>query len=552
MIMKPPHPDRSRFIRSFRLGAAIAMIAWHLAAVGSAGASVAPGARMRLLMPDDFESFHIATWRVEMGVPDPHNPLLEPAMPWDSGGIMAHGTVLHDPIDGLWKAWQVSTPGEERFEGLAAKHENQRRLTYLESKDGIKWYRPMLSFVRWPGHDRTNILLDLDSGGTSVYASVMVDPANTAWPYEMFVMRGPLYGGMKENKVGHLPGPEERLGTYRYRSKDGKDWQLVEGPIHASVGGGADVSYVYRESDGSYFSYFKTYRKLREGDRIIPYDNNPRGGLRSIARRSSANGTEWGNDLLVLGRDWRDPDYAQFLELCPVKTTGGYVALVTCYDASIQTMSLQMAASRDGIHWWRPDRRVVLPNVPLGDYGGGMTWQMHHPIVERGTMYLYYAGSEGIHGEIHDTRLQPQIEVGNEFVSGIQKPTLPFNTALCRATWQFDRLWALVSSAGGVTIGEAVTKPGKPAGASLSVNVLVKSGGELRAELLDGAGRPIPGYTADDCTPLTGDHRRVAFDWRGGAVAPAAAVKTRFVLKRAFLYGYEWSDPQIHGAKAPK
>jgi hypothetical protein len=300
------------------------------------------------------------------------------------------------------------------------------------------------------------------------------------------------------------------------------------------------VSYVYRKPDGTYYSYFKTYPKLREGDRIIRYDNNPRGGLRSVAMRSSPDGTNWGDDVLVLTRDWRDPDFAQFLELCPVEVKGGYVGLVNYYDAVNQTMSLQLAASRDGIRWWRPDRRAALPNPPLGDYGGGMIWQMHHPIVEGNTMYVYYAGSEGIHGEIHDSRLQPQVEVGNEWVSGIQKPTLPFNTALCRASWQFDRLWALVSSAGGATLGEAVTRPGKPAGAKLAVNVFVKSGGALRAELLDAVGEPIPGFTANDCTPLTGDHHRITFEWRGGTVAPAEAVKTRFVLKRAFLYGFAW------------
>ncbi len=506
------------------------------------GGAYAEGDRLPLLMPDNFESMQLVAWRVEPGTPDPKNPLLEPAMPWDSGGIMAHGTVLHDPIDGLWKAWQVSTPAEERLEGLNAKHETQRRLTYLESKDGVTWYRPMLSLVRWPGYEHTNILLDLASGGTAVYASVFVDPANHDWPYEMFVLRSPKLGGV-ENKVGHLPGPEEKLGTYRYRAKDGKAWELVEGPIHPSVGGGADVSYVHREPDGSYVSYFKSYPKLREGDRIVRYDNNPRGGLRSISRRTSLNGTDWGDDALVLIRDWRDPDIAQFLELCPVKTNGGYVALVTCYDASIQTMSLQMAASRDGIHWWRPDRRPALANAPLGDYGGGMIWQMHHPIVEQGAMYLYYAGSEGIHGDIFDSRLQPQVEVGNERVSGIQKPTLPFNTALCRASWRFDRLWALVPSAGGATMGEAVTRPGQQAGARLWVNVHVKAGGAIRAELLDAAGRPIPGFTAADCEPLAGDQARVAFRWQGGETAPAAAVKTRFVLKRGFLYGYDWIIP---------
>ncbi len=497
--------------------------------------------RMPLLMPDDFESLKLAAWRVEQGVQDPHNPLLEPAMPWDSGGVMAHGTVLRDPIDGLWKAWQVSTPAEKTFEGIRSTHEKFRRLTYLESKDGVNWYRPKLSVVEWPGHEHTNIIFDLDSGGTAVYASVFVDPENTVWPYEMFVLRTPIYGPDPKH-VGHLPAPEEKRATYKYRSQDGKDWKLIEGPIHPSHGGGADVSYVYRQSNGPYFSYFKNYPKMTEGGRIIVYDNNHRGGLRSIARRISRDGSTWGDETQVLERDWRDPDFAQFLELTPVKVEGGYVGIVTYYNSAIQTMSLQMAASRDGIHWWRPDRRPTLPNPPLGDYGGGMIWQMHHPIVEKDRMHVYYAGSEGLHGEIFDTRFEPRIEVGGETVIGFQTPTLPFNTALCRATWQFDRLWALVPSAGGATLGEAVTHPENLEGRSLVVNLRVRKGGEFRAELLDKSGLPVPGFSVEDCRPITGDHRRATVGWKGGEKGPAEAVQVRFVLHRAFLYGYAWEN----------
>src|SRR6185312_7634999 len=100
--------------------------------------------------------------------------------------------------------------------------------------------------------------------------------------------------------------------------------------------------------------------------------------------------------------------------------------------------------------------------------------------------------AQGLHGEILDSRSLPRIEVGNETVSGSPTPTLPFNSALCRAAWQFDRLWALVPSAGGPTIGEAVTRAEKPGGGKLMVNVDVKKGGELRAELLDESGRAIP------------------------------------------------------------
>jgi hypothetical protein len=66
------------------------------------------GEALPFLMAEDFEDLDFCAWRVEPGQPDKNNPLVEPAMPWDAGGVLAHGTVLRDPIDGLWKAWQHS------------------------------------------------------------------------------------------------------------------------------------------------------------------------------------------------------------------------------------------------------------------------------------------------------------------------------------------------------------------------------------------------------------------------------------------------------------
>lgn len=496
--------------------------------------------RMPLLMPDDFESLALAGWRIEEGVPDPHNPLLEPAMPWDAGGIMGHGTVLHDPIDGLWKAWQVSTPEEVAMEGLVSQHEHRRRLTYLESKDGVHWYRPMLSLVAWEGHPRTNILLDFDSGGTAQYASVLINPKDKAEPYEMFILRSPRQADVR-NQVGSLPGPNEKYGIYRYRSKDGLAWQVKEGPLNA-ISGGGDVCFVYHEKDNGYVSYFKVYPPSEPGDRIIPYDVNARKLLRRVARATSPDGTHWSEPVTVLGRDLRDSDFAQFLEICPTEVEGGYVALVNYFDASIQTMCLEFAASRDGVHWWRPDRRPALPNPPLGDFGGGMMWQMRQPVFDGGRMYVYYSGTEGIHSAIIDTRFQPQLKVGGESVIGFHKGTLPFYGALCRASWEADRLWALAPAAGGAMRAVAVAPVRGPVGQRLAVNARVKQGGELKAEFLDAEGKALPGYTEADCEAVTGDHRSIEFRWKAGASSPANAAKVRFILCRAFLYGFRFSN----------
>jgi hypothetical protein len=94
----------------------------------------------------------------------------------------------------------------------------------------------------------------------------------------------------------------------------------------------------------------------------------------------------------------------------------------------------------------------------------------------------------------------------------------------------------------GQTLSKAVTHKQELAEKRLSVNVRVKAGGEMRVELLDESGRAIPGFTAKDCQPITGDHRRTTVQWKNGEMAPTNGVKTRFELRRAFLYGYEWNE----------
>jgi hypothetical protein len=81
-----------------------------LLAVASSRAIAAEHQPLPFLMAEDFEDLDFCAWRIEPGQPDAHNPLVEPARPWDAGGVLAHGTVLRDPIDGLWKAWQHSIP----------------------------------------------------------------------------------------------------------------------------------------------------------------------------------------------------------------------------------------------------------------------------------------------------------------------------------------------------------------------------------------------------------------------------------------------------------
>jgi len=483
------------------------------------------------LMASDFDDMELVAWRIEQGQPDPHNPLLEPAMPWDEGGVFSHGTVLRDPIDGLWKAWQVSTPTSRPLG--PGTWRNDRLLTYLESKDGVTWERPKLSLVAWKGNLETNILMDIWCS----YASVNIDPKRKL-PYEMFVFRHPTYLGAS-GRIPGLPLPVGKqthpYGLYRFRSPDGRKWTPVEGPITLNT---SDSCFIYRLDDGSYVANHKTELPAFPGG-VTPFDIAD-GGVRLIGQRTSRDGTTWSDPTrLIMTPDWRDPADTQFMELCPVQVPGGYVATVTVYHNHTQRIDLQWAASRDGVHWWRPDRRAALPNPPLGDFGGGMIWPMHSPVKDGRRLHVYYAGNESLHGDLFNTRQSGprKLKARGEQISR-QSSSLPNYSALCRATWQSDRLWALAPVIGGPYVGTATTTPRNLAGKQLQVNVVTRPRGEIRIAILDGSGKVLKGFSSTDCVPITGDHNNLVVKWKSSKQIPASARRVRFYLKRSFLYGF--------------
>src|SRR5687767_9214228 len=62
--------------------------------------------------------------------------------------------------------------------------------------------------------------------------------------------------------------------------------------------------------------------------------------------------------------------------------------------------------------------------------------------------------------------------------------------------------------------GTLTTRPLVFLGDTLVVNANA-AGGSLRVEALDGAGKPIAGFGADDCEPITTDSVRHVVAWKG-------------------------------------
>jgi hypothetical protein len=87
--------------------------------------------------------------------------------------------------------------------------------------------------------------------------------------------------------------------------------------------------------------------------------------------------------------------------------------------------------------------------------------------------------------------------------------------------------------------GELITKPLKFTGKQLEINYSTSAAGQVRVELQDASGKPIPGYTLEDCKPIYGDHISRVVEWKAGADLDALvgkAVRVRFEMSDADLY----------------
>ena len=73
-------------------------------------------------------------------------------------------------------------------------------------------------------------------------------------------------------------------------------------------------------------------------------------------------------------------------------------------------------------------------------------------------------------------------------------------------------------------------------------------GGEIRAELLDAQGNPIPGYTREDCRPLNANGHQQEVVWEGrenlAPVVAQGAFSIRLYLNQAAIYGFRVISPR--------
>ena len=424
--------------------------------------------------------------------------------------------------DGLARMWYSSSH-------MGARNLNSSRWGYAESLDGIHWHKPNLGLVELNRVTANNLIPD-------PAGSVFKDP--TAPPEER-------YKGFLLNR-GRDAGP---TGFGLFTSADGLRFRR-KGSNGVELIGDTQNQAFWDERIGRYVAYLRNWVPTGRDEEWLGTVGPWR---RAVARWETDDLTSrvgWqltdspvrmrGVALLtselptVLALDDLDPPDMDIYTPSVVKYPSAddvYISTFSAYrhfteaeilDAEPREndglMEIQLAVSRDGITWDRPDRRPYVRIEPDGPRSQ-MVYSALGMVIRGHTIYQYGTAYDQSHG------LKRTNNPGGQVI------------------WTEQRLDGFVAAEAAYGGGELITKPVVFSGNRLELNIDASASGEARVELQDAEGRAIDGYALDACDRVLGNHIRRVVTWDGDSRLPATAgqpLRLRIVMRGARLYALQF------------
>ncbi len=452
------------------------------------------------------------------------NPLVSVDRPWEGWRVQMGGDVLFDEEEGIFKMWYMAD-GEGFFRPLCPT-------MYATSKDGIHWEKPLVGTIKG--------LKDMPHNAVvTVHSVSVIKDRRESDPKKRYKMTAIV----KEQ--------EFRGSLFGYRtlvSPDGLHWEYYG---YNPIAPGSDVitGFHYNQRLGCYAAIMRILTPLRGFDRRVFY------------LIKSDDFLNWSKPKVIFEPDKTD-DAGTLMRLAkvrPLLSADDDPALmrteiygVGVYEAESCTIGfpwifsinnkapasvhgnqegpcdIQLAVSRDLEHWERPFRTPILPLGNIDEWDSGFLITQSNAFRVGDEVRLYYSGWNFTHGA-------PCCYVREGTGRGLR-----YKSQIGLITWKLDRFVSLDGPSDG---GTATTIPVIFSGRRLEINADVAPGGTLRVELLDGSGRPLPGWSLSD--PCTGDHIRSTVLWGGkedlskwrGHVA-----SLRFHLNSAKLFSFAFRE----------
>ena len=407
-------------------------------------------------------------------------PSLVADRPWESFIINAWHTVMED--GGRYRMWY------EAYDKTYTS-DFQARYCYAESTDGIHWTKPSLGLETFDGSTDNNILFNQLGGGPTHGGTVFLDP--TAPPDVRY-------------KFIYLSGDGVGAGL----SADGIHWRRYEGGHVLAVPSDTQTVALWDDRLERYVCYCRLWTHNR-----------------TIGRSESADFLHFPAATEVLGCDALDPPDTDMYNNAAIKypyADNAYFIFTSMYHHATDTLDVQLAVSRDGVSWSRPERRPFIANGEPGEFDDAAIYCGVGLLRMGDELSMYYYGSRVKHNQNEP-----------KYVS--------YGGTYSRAVLLLD---GYVAAVAGLVPAEFTTYPLTFSGSRLGLNARVRESGYVRVELQGEDGAPLPGFALDDCVPLAGDNVRHTVSWKAGADLSALAGKPtrmRVVARDASLYAFQFA-----------
>ncbi len=400
------------------------------------------------------------------------------------------------------------------------------------SKDGIHWEKPQLGIYNLAGSKKNNVLFDYTINGSAYYDEHDPDPARR---YKYFTCY--MSDGKKETKTTE--------GIVLYTSPDGihftkHETQLL--PLDAD----SQAVFFHDHYLNKYVCYLRGWRFPRirtvvrgeTDDPMRPWPYTP-------ATKPFHNGHELplaSTELpVVLQTDQSDPPetdlYAGQVFLYPWAYKV-YLAFPTYYyhfkgderrhlsptgaPGNLGAGEVQLAVSRDGIHWKRYRRPAYVKAGWYRNSYCAWPWVLQGMVRRGHLIYQYVSLRSSGHG-------------GKDLVESDRE--YPGFT-LCEQ--QADRF---VGAEFDYTGGTLTTEPFVFAGNRLALNLDTGAMGEGRVAILGVDGKAITGYELEQCDLLNGDYFDKVISWKGRkdvASLAGKAVRLHIKMRGTKLYAFQF------------
>ena len=437
-----------------------------------------------------------------------NTPALAPEKPWESHGC-SNPTVILD--EGVYKMW-YSANGED----------GTPRDCYATSTDGIHWERPNLGLIEYQGSRENNIIsLDLNHG------SIFKDPSDEPERrYKCILGAGKydyvsVYGGGARFRYDENPPETWHYGSVGgLYSPDGIHWTPCEKLIMPWYTDTRNVAF-WDDRIQKYVAYVRwnEYLRVEDGAQRGSFD------YRAIARSESTDFDNFPEPEKIIEPDFDDPEDADMwggglYDTAAVKyplADDAYFIFTAAYYHTTDALDIQLATSRDGIHFirWRE------PFVRLGPAGAfdSMMLYMGVGVLPIGDeLRLYYTGYDQPHDKVTGEEYRPAI-----------------GSALLR-------LDGFVSQDAGGQGGWLTTLPFTFEGNHLEVNIDGSARGWLKVEILDEGMQPLKGFTEAEADRLGGSSTTQIVTWDGKrdlSALKGQTVRLRFVGQSVKLYAFQ-------------